>query len=73
MVRRKRIKITINILNGNDKSSKRDVVLLNAALALYVAEKVNDIQSGIKLARHLIDRTSYETVFEDGVSSDDTE
>ena len=48
-------KITINILNGNDKSSKRDVVLLNAALALYVAEKVNDIQSGIKLARHLID------------------
>lgn len=56
MVRRKRIKkITINILNGNDKSSKRDVVLLNAALALYVAEKVNDIQSGIKLARHLID------------------
>lgn len=48
-------KITINILNGNDKSSKRDVVLLNAAIALYVAEKVNDIQSGIKLARHLID------------------
>ena len=47
--------IAINILNGNDQSSKRDVVILNAAIALYVAEKVEDIRSGIKLARHLIE------------------
>lgn len=47
--------ITINILNGNDHTSKRDVVILNAAIALYVAEKVKDIHCGIKLAKHLID------------------
>lgn len=47
--------ITLNILNGTDRSSKRDVVLLNAALCLYVAEKTSDIQSGVKLAANLID------------------
>lgn len=47
--------IAINILNGNDQSSKKDVVILNAAIALYVAEKAKDIHSGIKLVRHLID------------------
>ncbi|HDE4827328.1 TPA: indole-3-glycerol phosphate synthase TrpC [Staphylococcus aureus] len=33
--------ITLNILNGKDQSSRRDVVLLNAGLSLYVAEKVD--------------------------------
>ncbi|MEQ6006558.1 hypothetical protein V2J44_02470 [Staphylococcus saccharolyticus] len=29
--------------------------MLNTAIALYVAEKVNDIEAGIKLAQYLID------------------
>lgn len=47
--------ITLDILSGRDTSCKRDVVVLNAALALYVSEKVATIASGIDLAQHLID------------------
>ena len=47
--------ITLNILNGNDRSSRRDVVVLNAGLSLYVAEKVDTIAEGIELASTLID------------------
>lgn len=47
--------ITLNILNNQDHSVKRDVVVLNAALALYVTEKVETIKAGVKLAQHLID------------------
>ncbi|HHI7906561.1 TPA: anthranilate phosphoribosyltransferase [Staphylococcus aureus] len=47
--------ITLNILNGKDQSSRRDVVLLNAGLSLYVAEKVDTIAEGIELATTLID------------------
>ncbi|EHJ08628.1 anthranilate phosphoribosyltransferase [Staphylococcus simiae] len=47
--------ITLNILNGTDKSCRRDVVVLNAALCLYVAEKVTSIAAGITLAQQLID------------------
>ncbi|ARJ14020.1 MULTISPECIES: anthranilate phosphoribosyltransferase [Staphylococcus] len=48
-------RITLDILNGKDRSSKRDVVVLNAAIALYVAEKVHSIQAGISIAEYLID------------------
>ncbi|HHA0996979.1 TPA: anthranilate phosphoribosyltransferase [Staphylococcus aureus] len=47
--------ISLNILNGKDQSSRRDVVLLNAGLSLYVAEKVDTIAEGIELATTLID------------------
>lgn len=47
--------ITLNILNGKDQSSRRDVVILNAGLSLYVAEKVDSIAEGIELASTLID------------------
>lgn len=47
--------ITLDILSGDDKTCRRDVVLLNAALALYVSEKVDTIASGISLATFLID------------------
>lgn len=47
--------ITLNILTGNDQGPKRDVVVLNAALALYVGDKVNSIQNGVKLAEEIID------------------
>ncbi len=42
------------ILTG-EKNSKRDIVVLNSALALYVADVVNDIQEGIELAEKSID------------------
>ena len=48
-------KITRAILTGEDKSCKRDAVLLNAGASLYIAEKVSSLADGIKLAQSLID------------------
>ncbi len=47
-------KITLDILNGV-KGAKRDIVLLNAALALVVDKKVSNIKEGISLASDAID------------------
>ena len=44
----------INILKG-EKGIKRDIVLLNAGTALYVANIANSIQEGITLAAKTID------------------
>ena len=33
----------------------RDIVLLNAAAALMVADRAQDIMSGVELARHALD------------------
>ncbi len=46
--------ITLRILQGK-KGPQRDIVLLNAATALYAAGKVPDIQEGIKLAQESLD------------------
>ena len=46
-------KITIDILSGI-KGPKRDIVILNAACALYTADKVSSIEEGIKLAQESI-------------------
>ncbi|ONI45984.1 anthranilate phosphoribosyltransferase [Candidatus Epulonipiscioides gigas] len=45
--------ITRNILNGNEKGPKRDIVLLNTGLALHVALGVN-IADGINMAMDAI-------------------
>lgn len=47
-------KITKDILDGV-KGAKRDVVLLNSGIALYIAGKADNIASGIKLAAETID------------------
>lgn len=47
-------KIIMSILKG-DKGAKRDIVLLNAAAALYSADEVSGIKEGIKLASDSID------------------
>lgn len=47
-------KITLDILNGQ-KGAKRDITLLNSALALVVDQKVSTIEDGIKLASEAID------------------
>lgn len=43
-----------SILNG-EKGPKRDMVLLNAAGALLVADKVSDLKDGVAMAAELID------------------
>lgn len=47
--------IVRDILSGKDRSPRRDIVLLNAAAALVVAEKVADFASGWNAAVELID------------------
>lgn len=47
--------ITRAILDGTERGPKRDVVVLNAALAFYMAGKGDSIQTCITLAQNLID------------------
>ena len=47
--------ITRNILEGKEKSTKRDIVLLNAGVALYVDGKARDIKEGIEMSKDAID------------------
>lgn len=49
------VKIVRQVLAG-EKGPRRDIVLLNAAYALYTAQKVSDIQKGILLAAESIDK-----------------
>ena len=48
-------KITLDILKGEIKDARRDVVLLNAGCGLYTAGKADSIADGVKLAAELID------------------
>ena len=47
--------IARDVLGGRDRSPRRDIVLLNAAAALVAADRVNDFDTGWKLAADLID------------------
>jgi len=47
--------ITRSILNGTEQGAKRDIVVLNAALCLYLAGKTATVKSAIPLAKDLID------------------
>ena len=47
--------ITRGILNGTIAGTKRNIVLLNAGAALYVAKAADSLADGIKLAVELID------------------
>ena len=48
-------KITRGILDGSLKGPMRDTVLMNAGAALYIAEKAESLEAGVKLAAELID------------------
>ncbi|MBP9853901.1 MAG: anthranilate phosphoribosyltransferase [Candidatus Omnitrophica bacterium] len=48
------VKIVTSILNG-DLGPKRDIVLINAAYALYISDFVDSIEKGIQLAKESID------------------
>lgn len=47
--------ITRGILNGTITGTKRNIVVLNAGAALYVAKAADSLADGIKLAAELID------------------
>lgn len=40
---------------GGEKGPRRDVVLMNAGAALYIAEKAESMEAGVRLAAELID------------------
>lgn len=46
--------IVRDVLGGKERGARRDIVLLNAAAALVVAEKAHDFEHGWKLAVELI-------------------
>ncbi len=48
-------KITRAILSGDAKGARRDIVLLNAGVALYVDGSARDIKEGIEMARFSIE------------------
>jgi anthranilate phosphoribosyltransferase len=48
-------KITTEILNNNIDGAKKDVVLINSAVALMVDGKARDIQDGIAIAKEAIE------------------
>jgi anthranilate phosphoribosyltransferase len=48
-------RITRDVLSGQDRGPRRDVVLLNAAAALHVGGLADDLPAGIDLARQSID------------------
>jgi len=48
-------KITKDILSGNLKDAKRDVVLLNGAYALFAEGKARDIKEAIEILEYTID------------------
>jgi anthranilate phosphoribosyltransferase len=47
--------IAIEILKNEEKGEKRQVVLLNAAAAIFVGGRAKDLKEGVKLAAESID------------------
>ena len=47
--------ITRHILSGEDRGPRRDVVLLNSGMALYVGSKADTLTEGISQAADSID------------------
>lgn len=58
------LKIFESILDG-ERGPKRDIVLINAAYALYIVDKAKSINEGISLARESIDSGKARKKFQD--------
>lgn len=56
------------VLEG-EPSAFKDIVLLNAAAALVVAEKADDLKSGVAMATDAIDRRAAKAVLEDLIAT----
>ena len=50
--------LTRNILAGELRGPKLDIVLANAGAALFVAERSPSLREGVELARELVDSGS---------------
>lgn len=48
-------KVTCEILSGRDQSSRRELILANAAAIIYTADKTKTLKDGYELARQAID------------------
>jgi anthranilate phosphoribosyltransferase len=48
-------KVTAHVLAGKDKSSRRDIILLNAASILVLADVCKDLRDGVELAGQSVD------------------
>jgi len=48
-------KILRDILSGKEEGAKRDVVLLNAAAAIFAADEAKDIEEGFEVARSVLE------------------
>jgi anthranilate phosphoribosyltransferase len=48
-------KVALNILSGRDHSSRRDLITINAAAILYLADEAGSIKEGHELASNAID------------------
>src|SRR5207247_510306 len=53
--RKANAEIVKRLLRGEDRGAKRDAILLNAAAALFVANKTSSIMAGWDVAAELID------------------
>jgi len=49
------VKCSWDILSGKEKGPKRDFVILNSALLLYLAKRVKTIKEGVKRVEYLVD------------------
>ncbi len=48
-------KITLNILSGKEKGAKRDIVIMNSAMCLYMVYNNKTLKECVKLAEEVID------------------
>lgn len=51
------------VVRGEDQGPRRDLILLNAGAALYVAGRVGDIEEGVDRARELLKRGDVHKLF----------
>lgn len=56
--------IALNILNG-EKGAKRDIVVLNSAICMYMVYKNNTLRECVKLAQELIDSGKAKAKFDE--------
>ncbi|MCL2358391.1 hypothetical protein [Candidatus Bathycorpusculum sp.] len=49
------VQAVVKVLLGKDKSTRRDLILLNAASILYIAEMSSDLKDGYELAKQAVD------------------
>ena len=60
--------LTRRILSGQEKGPKRDIVLMNAGLAIYIGGKADTLAGGISRAAELIDTGAATAKMEDFVA-----